>query len=87
MAITLPAPNVITNEQYHEVVGLLALGRRHRRTIDEIREALRSLLEPDEEYGHCDDAIWEDYSAKVLLKKTGTVVGIRVRKGVTDGAQ
>ena len=89
MSITLPAPNVITRQQYHEVEGLIALGRFHNKIVTEVEEALRAIVEPDSE-GWGDwtgEALYGDINARQLLKKTNTIIGVPTKKGTTHGAQ
>ena len=50
------------------VTGLLAVAKYQYRALKETQDALAALLKEDE-YGHCFDAVYEGYSAKVLLKK------------------
>ena len=68
---------VITPEQRISVYGLLALAKQHKEIADQCEAALQQIVEPDLEDpwgGHSGDAIWSEYSAEELLRKTGCVV-------------
>lgn len=64
----------ITKAQSLQVEGLLVVARRHKKMVDECEAALKEILEPDEEWGHSGDAIWNDYTGSELISKTNCIV-------------
>ncbi len=66
---------ILTRAQELQVYGLLALAHKHKKIVDDCQEALKDIVEPDDEYGdHSGDTIWGDGSVEELLKKTNCVV-------------
>lgn len=66
----------ITNNQYLQIVGLLTLSRENLKVVENITKILKVITGEKEDWGHCSDAIYEDYTADELLKK----LGIEVKK-------
>jgi len=68
-------------EQYLQIMAFLSLAEHYNQKIADIRKALYSLFNmvpnPEAEYdeldysGHIDDAVYNNYSADLLLKNLG----------------
>lgn len=67
--------------QYLQIMAFLSLAQHYNQKIEDIRKALYSLFNmvpnPEAEYdeldysGHIDDAVYNNYSADLLLKNLG----------------
>lgn len=69
MSKLYPCKASITQTEYVQIVGLLAIAKRHMRTIEDIEKALREIIGQTGDNGHCGDAIFCNYTADELLEK------------------
>lgn len=68
----------ITTAEKYQLLGLLTLGRQHGKTIKELEEAAKEILEAEDlwDLGNFSDAIWDsDVTISAILKD----IGIEVR--------
>lgn len=68
---------LISKNEYHRLVGLMALAERHNKTLVELEAAAREITGEVDDMGHTSDAIYGNTSVDELMKR----VDLRILDG------
>lgn len=87
MAIKARPPmskDTITRQEYHQLVGLLALAEKHIQKVEDIHDVARDITGEDDDFGFTGEAIYEPSrrDADGLLGR----LGVEVEDAGSDGA-
>lgn len=75
----------ITRKEYHLIEGLVCLGNRYARKLDEINNLICEVMEADDGYcGHLSDALYE-FDSDVSLDKKMEYEGVEVEETCVGG--
>jgi len=69
-----PCKESITENEKLQLMGLLVLAKRHNDALKDIVASVRKIIGQEGDRGHCDDAVYCDYSVDELLDKMEVVV-------------
>jgi hypothetical protein len=59
----------ISREDFLKLQGLLTVARYHSRMLDDLERAAREITGEEPNGGHTSDAIFNDFTAELLLAK------------------
>lgn len=64
----------ITKAQHLQLVGLLALAKRHNERLDDIRRAVAEIIREEDDHGHASDIVYGDRDLDDGLRILGITV-------------